>query len=168
MGLDWQNRDVLVSVNSQPLNGPTSPAPLCFLHQKLRNCLLLQTKQKIRKLPCVAGAASSPPDFTDAFLLALWEANIADVLASQRAGNVKIPLFQVLENSSSELKVTDGMEEMELSAAEQQGQDIAMWSPEKETCTETDFAQSGELKTHQTSAYPTAAWYSLCGVTGAL
>nr|XP_009937822.1 PREDICTED: disks large-associated protein 5 [Opisthocomus hoazin] len=58
---------------------------------------------------------------------------------------------KVLENSSSELKVTDGMEEMELSAAEQQGQDIAMWSPEKETCTETDFAQSGELKTHQTS-----------------
>ncbi|NXG55326.1 DLGP5 protein, partial [Hemiprocne comata] len=47
-------------------------------------------------------------------------------------GAVKILLFQVLENSSSELNV-DGIEEMELSAAEQQGQDIAMCSPEKET-----------------------------------
>ncbi|KAM6444549.1 disks large-associated protein 5 [Rhynochetos jubatus] len=42
---------------------------------------------------------------------------------------------KVLENSSGELKVTDGMEEMELSAAEQ-GQDVVMFSPEKETCTE--------------------------------
>ncbi|XP_076201833.1 disks large-associated protein 5 [Aptenodytes patagonicus] len=57
---------------------------------------------------------------------------------------------KVLENSSSELKVTDGMEEMELSAAEQQGQDIVMCSPEKETCTETNFSQSGEPKIHQT------------------
>ncbi|NXR00410.1 DLGP5 protein, partial [Sagittarius serpentarius] len=57
---------------------------------------------------------------------------------------------KVLENSSSELKVMDGMEEMELSAAEQQGQDIVMCSPEKETCRETDFAQSGEPKIHQT------------------
>ncbi|NXT35973.1 DLGP5 protein, partial [Pelecanoides urinatrix] len=57
---------------------------------------------------------------------------------------------KVLENSSSELKVTDGMEEMELSAVEQQGQDIVMCSPEKETCTETNFAQSGEPKIHQT------------------
>ncbi|KAM6205460.1 disks large-associated protein 5 isoform 1-T1 [Sarcoramphus papa] len=57
---------------------------------------------------------------------------------------------KVLENSSSELKVMDGMEEMELSAAEQQGQDIVMCSPEKETCTETNFAQSGEPKIHQT------------------
>ncbi|NXJ98949.1 DLGP5 protein, partial [Corythaixoides concolor] len=56
----------------------------------------------------------------------------------------------VLENSSSELEVTEGMEEMELSAAEQQGQDIDMCSPEKETCTETNFARSGEPKIHQT------------------
>ncbi|NXL32652.1 DLGP5 protein, partial [Glaucidium brasilianum] len=53
---------------------------------------------------------------------------------------------EVLENSSSELKVTDGMEEMELSAAEQQGQDIVMCSPEKETCPETNFDYSGEPK----------------------
>ncbi|NXH66704.1 DLGP5 protein, partial [Hydrobates tethys] len=57
---------------------------------------------------------------------------------------------KVLENSISELKVMDGMEEMELSATEQQGQDVVMGSPEKETCTETNFAQSGEPKTHQT------------------
>ncbi|XP_054057187.1 disks large-associated protein 5 [Rissa tridactyla] len=57
---------------------------------------------------------------------------------------------KVLENSSSELKVMDGMEEMELSAAEQEGQDIVMRSPEKETGTETDFAESGEPKIHQT------------------
>ncbi|NWZ54812.1 DLGP5 protein, partial [Haliaeetus albicilla] len=59
-------------------------------------------------------------------------------------------LFQMLENCSGELKVTDDMEEMELSAAEQQGQDIVMCSPEKETCRETNFAQSGEPKPHQT------------------
>ncbi|XP_009892213.1 PREDICTED: disks large-associated protein 5 [Charadrius vociferus] len=57
---------------------------------------------------------------------------------------------KVLENSSSELKVMDGMEEMELSAAEQQGQDIVMCSPEEETCTETDFAHSEEPQIHQT------------------
>ncbi|NXK57359.1 DLGP5 protein, partial [Chauna torquata] len=57
---------------------------------------------------------------------------------------------RVLENSSSELKVMDGMEDMELSAAEQQGQDTVMCSPEKDTCTETNFAQSGEHKIHQT------------------
>ncbi|NXL45739.1 DLGP5 protein, partial [Podilymbus podiceps] len=57
---------------------------------------------------------------------------------------------EVLENSSSELKVTDGAEEMDLSATEQQGQDVVMRSPEKETCTETTFAQSGEPKIHQT------------------
>ncbi|XP_056349232.1 disks large-associated protein 5 isoform X3 [Oenanthe melanoleuca] len=39
---------------------------------------------------------------------------------------------KVLENSSSESKAMDGMEEMELSAAEQE-QDIIMCSPEKET-----------------------------------
>ncbi|XP_069639218.1 disks large-associated protein 5 isoform X2 [Haliaeetus albicilla] len=57
---------------------------------------------------------------------------------------------KMLENCSGELKVTDDMEEMELSAAEQQGQDIVMCSPEKETCRETNFAQSGEPKPHQT------------------
>ncbi|NWU63214.1 DLGP5 protein, partial [Pterocles burchelli] len=56
---------------------------------------------------------------------------------------------KVLEKSSSELKVMDGMEEMELCAAEQ-GQDIVMCSPEKETCTETSFAGAGEPKIHQT------------------
>lgn len=81
---------------------------------------------------------------------------------------MKIPLFQVLENSSSELKVMDGMEEMELSAAEQQGQDIVMCSPEKETCTETDFAHSGEPQIHQTGEYLEAASYPLCGIAGAL
>ncbi|NXR76634.1 DLGP5 protein, partial [Pycnonotus jocosus] len=52
---------------------------------------------------------------------------------------------KVLGNSSSESKAVDGMEEMELSAAEQ-GQDIVMCSPEKET----NFAQSGEPQMHQT------------------
>ncbi|NWS39898.1 DLGP5 protein, partial [Probosciger aterrimus] len=55
---------------------------------------------------------------------------------------------KVLEDSSSELKVMDGMEEMALSAAEQQ--DIVMCSPEKDTGTETNFDQSGEPKPHQT------------------
>ncbi|NXE51648.1 DLGP5 protein, partial [Casuarius casuarius] len=49
----------------------------------------------------------------------------------------------VLENHDRELKVIDGMEEMETSAAEQ-GQDIVMRSPEKDICTETSSAQSGE------------------------
>ncbi|NXC50885.1 DLGP5 protein, partial [Penelope pileata] len=53
-----------------------------------------------------------------------------------------------LRNSSSELKILDGTEEMELSAAEQQGQDVVMCSPEKDSCTETNFAQSGEPKMH--------------------
>ncbi|XP_074885613.1 disks large-associated protein 5 isoform X3 [Buteo buteo] len=57
---------------------------------------------------------------------------------------------KMLENSSGELKVMDDTEEMELSAAEQQGQDIVMCSPEKETCRETNFSQSGEPKPHQT------------------
>ncbi|NXC86314.1 DLGP5 protein, partial [Cercotrichas coryphoeus] len=60
-------------------------------------------------------------------------------------GTEKIPVFQVLENSSSESKAMDGMEEMELSAAEQE-QDIVMCSPEKET----NFAHSGEPQMHQT------------------
>ncbi|NXL65919.1 DLGP5 protein, partial [Chordeiles acutipennis] len=57
---------------------------------------------------------------------------------------------KVLEDSSSEFKVKDSMEEMELSAAEQQGQDIVMCSPEKGTGTETNFPQSGEPKLHPT------------------
>ncbi|NWT57563.1 DLGP5 protein, partial [Erythrocercus mccallii] len=52
---------------------------------------------------------------------------------------------KVVGNSSSETKAMDGMEEMELSAAEQ-GQDIIMCSPEKET----NFAQSGQPQIHQT------------------
>ncbi|NWS75084.1 DLGP5 protein, partial [Crotophaga sulcirostris] len=65
-------------------------------------------------------------------------------------GTTKIPLFQVLDNSNIEFKMMDGMEEMELSAAEQQGQDIVMCSPEEETCAEANFAQPGEPKPHQT------------------
>ncbi|NWR85070.1 DLGP5 protein, partial [Furnarius figulus] len=64
-------------------------------------------------------------------------------VASTAEGN------EVLENSSSESKAMDGMEEMELSTAEQ-GQDVVMCSPEKEPGTETNFAQSGEAKIHQT------------------
>ncbi|NXF08692.1 DLGP5 protein, partial [Smithornis capensis] len=56
---------------------------------------------------------------------------------------------KVLENSSSESKAVDGMEEMELSTAEQ-GLDVVMCSPEKDPSTETNFAQSEEEKTHQT------------------
>ncbi|NXB19527.1 DLGP5 protein, partial [Rhagologus leucostigma] len=56
---------------------------------------------------------------------------------------------KVLGNSSSKSKAMDGMEEMELSAAEQ-GQDIVMCSPEKDPSTDTNFAQSGEPQTHQT------------------
>ncbi|XP_030922007.1 disks large-associated protein 5 isoform X3 [Geospiza fortis] len=51
---------------------------------------------------------------------------------------------KVLGDSSSESKAVNGMEEMELSAAEQ-GQDIIMCSPEKET----NSAQSGEPQIHQ-------------------
>ncbi|NXJ67941.1 DLGP5 protein, partial [Rostratula benghalensis] len=58
--------------------------------------------------------------------------------------------MKVLKNSSSELKVTGDTEEMELSAAEPEGQDIVMSSPEKETCTEMGFALSREPKIHQT------------------
>ncbi|XP_058703722.1 disks large-associated protein 5 [Poecile atricapillus] len=53
---------------------------------------------------------------------------------------------KVLGSSSSESKAMDGMEEMELSAAEHQGQDIIMYSPEKGT----NFPQSGEPQIHQT------------------
>lgn len=56
----------------------------------------------------------------------------------------------MLEDSSSELKVMDGMEEMAFSAAEHQ--DIVMCSPEKDNDTETNFVQSGEPKPHQTGA----------------
>ncbi|XP_066045199.1 disks large-associated protein 5 isoform X2 [Chamaea fasciata] len=52
---------------------------------------------------------------------------------------------KVLGNSSSESKAVDDMEEMELSAAEQ-GQDIIMCSPVKET----NLAESGEPQMHQT------------------
>ncbi|XP_027559873.1 disks large-associated protein 5 isoform X2 [Neopelma chrysocephalum] len=64
-------------------------------------------------------------------------------VASRAEGN------EVLENSSSESKAMDGMEEMELSTAEQE-QDVAMCSPEKDSSTETNFAQSEEPKIHQT------------------
>ncbi|NWH83335.1 DLGP5 protein, partial [Aegithalos caudatus] len=52
---------------------------------------------------------------------------------------------KVLGNSSSESKAVDGMEEMELSAAEQ-GQDVVMGSPEKET----NLAQSAVPQIPQT------------------
>ncbi|NXD24866.1 DLGP5 protein, partial [Spelaeornis formosus] len=52
---------------------------------------------------------------------------------------------KVQGDSSSESKAMDGMEEMELSAAEQ-GQDVVMCSPERET----NFAQPGEPQIHQT------------------
>ncbi|NWI72747.1 DLGP5 protein, partial [Dryoscopus gambensis] len=54
-----------------------------------------------------------------------------------------------LGNSSSKSKAMDGMEEMDLSAAEQ-GPDIVMCSPEKDPSTDTNFAQSGEPQIHQT------------------
>ncbi|NXG16289.1 DLGP5 protein, partial [Grallaria varia] len=63
-------------------------------------------------------------------------------LASTAEGNA------VLEHSSSESKAVDGMEEMELSTAEE-GQDVVMCSPEKDPSTETNFAQSGEPKIHE-------------------
>ncbi|NWV50543.1 DLGP5 protein, partial [Daphoenositta chrysoptera] len=56
---------------------------------------------------------------------------------------------KVLGDSSCESKAMDGMEEMELSAAEQ-GQDIVMCSPEKDPSTDINFAQSGEPQIHQT------------------
>lgn len=73
-------------------------------------------------------------------------------------GTLNILLFQVLENSSGELKVTDGMEEMEIAAAEEQGQDIIMCSPQKETCTRNNFARSGEPEIHPTGADLKAAY----------
>ncbi|NWZ11172.1 DLGP5 protein, partial [Agelaius phoeniceus] len=59
-------------------------------------------------------------------------------------GTEQIPVFQVLGDSSSDSRAGDGMEEMELSAAEQ-GQDIIMCSPDKET----NSAQSGEPQIRQ-------------------
>ncbi|NWU82692.1 DLGP5 protein, partial [Onychorhynchus coronatus] len=82
-------------------------------------------------------------------------------------GTVKIPVFQVLKNSSSESKALDGMEEMELSSAEQ-GQDVVMCSPEKDPGTGTNCAQSGEPKIHQTGASLRAAKCGLGGIPGGL
>ncbi|NXP90206.1 DLGP5 protein, partial [Passerina amoena] len=73
-------------------------------------------------------------------------------------GTEKVPVFQVLGNSSSESKAVDGMEEMELSAAEQE-QDIIMCSPEKET----NSAQSGEPQIHQPGASLRSARVALLG-----
>ncbi|NWU18217.1 DLGP5 protein, partial [Cephalopterus ornatus] len=56
---------------------------------------------------------------------------------------------EVLENPSSESKAVGGTEEMELSTVER-GQDVVMCSPEKDPSTETNSAQSGEPKIHQT------------------
>ncbi|XP_050190792.1 disks large-associated protein 5 [Myiozetetes cayanensis] len=70
------------------------------------------------------------------------EAEICPV-ASRAEGN------EVLENSSGESKALGGLEEMELSAAEQ-GQDVVMCSPEKDPGTEADSAQPGDPKIHQT------------------
>ncbi|NXU48296.1 DLGP5 protein, partial [Turnix velox] len=61
----------------------------------------------------------------------------------------KFLFFQVLENSSSELKAMDGMEEMELSAVEQEERDVIMGSPEKEMGSENDSTESEEPKPHQ-------------------
>ncbi|NXA35644.1 DLGP5 protein, partial [Eudromia elegans] len=49
----------------------------------------------------------------------------------------------MMENCDSELKGTDGTEEMETSAEEE---DIVMCSPEKGICPETSLAQAGELQ----------------------
>lgn len=73
-------------------------------------------------------------------------------------GTEKIPVFQVLGDCSSESRAVDGMEEMELSAAEQE-QDIIMCSPEKET----NPAQSGEPQIHQPGASVRAAGVALLG-----
>ncbi|XP_054256053.1 disks large-associated protein 5 [Indicator indicator] len=56
---------------------------------------------------------------------------------------------EMLENPIDEFKVINGMEEMELSA-EDQGQDIVMFTPEKETGTENNYPQSGEPKIQPT------------------
>ncbi|NWW76323.1 DLGP5 protein, partial [Climacteris rufus] len=56
---------------------------------------------------------------------------------------------KVLEDSSSEPKAMDGMEEMEQSPAEQ-GQDVVMCSPEKDPSTEHTLAQPGEPQILQT------------------
>ncbi|NXU20489.1 DLGP5 protein, partial [Pardalotus punctatus] len=78
---------------------------------------------------------------------------LPDDVLEQRTGlgTEKIPVFQALGNSSSESKAVDGMEEMELSAAEE-GQDIVMCSPEQDPSTDTHFAQSGEPQIRQTGA----------------
>ncbi|NXN06548.1 DLGP5 protein, partial [Indicator maculatus] len=68
---------------------------------------------------------------------------------------------KMLENPIDEFKVINGMEEMELSA-EDQGQDIVMFSPEKETGTENNFPQSGEPKIQPTGNCPSNAHLKLC------
>ncbi|NXX76824.1 DLGP5 protein, partial [Urocolius indicus] len=72
---------------------------------------------------------------------------LPDAFLEQRNSS-NASFFQVLENCSGELEVTDGTEEMELSAAEQ-GQDTVMCSLEKETCTE-----AGEPNSHQMVIVP--------------
>lgn len=70
----------------------------------------------------------------------------------------------MLENCSSELKAVDDMEEMELSAPEQQGQDPTTCSPEKGTCTGFSFTQPGEPKMHQMGTHLQAV--AVCGIAG--
>lgn len=152
---------MLVFVNSLPLNVLDTFSPLWLLHESYQTAFYNRQNRK--------GSFLMSYKLLYVLLIALmfcfWLSGKQTQLTSELyrgLGTIKIPLFQVLENCSSELKVVDGMEGMELSAAEQQGQDITMCSPEKDMCTGFSFTQSEEPKTHQMGTYLQAA--VVCGI----
>ncbi|NXX96712.1 DLGP5 protein, partial [Centropus bengalensis] len=134
------SRALLPSVPSVPLNPEdtsTGQTPV------LKGCHPAQ-QLKMHQLP----SGKTPPleKLPDCFLKP--STSVSEEEGSPLAGTAegtKVP-----ENSSSELKLMDGLEDMELSAAEQQGQDVVMCSPEKETGTDTHLAQPGEPEPHET------------------
>ncbi|NWT00712.1 DLGP5 protein, partial [Mionectes macconnelli] len=119
---------------------PSTPSALCDPEDATAKQTPLAQNLKMDQFP----TAETPP--LDKLPDDAW---ICSDITVTWLGTVKIPVFQVLENSSSESKALGGMEEMELSTAEQ-GQDVVMCSPEKDPGTETNCAQPGDPKIQQT------------------
>ncbi|KAM8807996.1 disks large-associated protein 5 [Eudromia elegans] len=99
----------------------------------------LLTKTPARSSQRTSGKLATPRSSSRALLpsKSLTLRNPEDVTAKQRTPVLK----DMMENCDSELKGTDGTEEMETSAEEQ---DIVMRSPEKGICPEMSLAQAGE------------------------
>ncbi|KAF2974137.1 hypothetical protein EK904_004822 [Melospiza melodia maxima] len=129
-GNDWQPLDVPSKAVVKPEDAPAKQTPSALnLHpaQSLKmDQLPTEQTPPLDKLP---------ESLEQSISVAAEEMCLA---AGTAEGN------KVLGDCSSESKAVDGMEEMELSAAEQ-GQDITMCSPEKET----NPAQPGEPQIHQ-------------------